>query len=192
MPARDLPGATDRCDECAHPEQLHDERIRSYGNGRCPTCSVCVAEEAAASARGATSDGRALDALAIILRAPTWWSPVYLDIIRRIAAAAGRSTEHSTPCDGCGLGGWHDGTCSSADAGDIDVHILYRVAYEDKHGEELVPHDTFTTLDAALEHFRATVAHPWSPELAGIYVTGDSDHGHGVMVAHTFDPSEQR
>ena len=46
-------GAHDRCDGCAHPERLHDERIRSVGAGRCPTCSVCVAD--AESAHAATT-----------------------------------------------------------------------------------------------------------------------------------------
>jgi ssDNA-binding Zn-finger/Zn-ribbon topoisomerase 1 len=32
------------CDDCAHPQRLHDERIRAHGNGRCPACWVCAAE----------------------------------------------------------------------------------------------------------------------------------------------------
>lgn len=33
------------CDACAHPESLHDERIRTVGDGvaPCSTCAVCVA-----------------------------------------------------------------------------------------------------------------------------------------------------
>ena len=34
-----------RCDGCAHPESLHDERIRTVGDGvaPCSTCAVCIA-----------------------------------------------------------------------------------------------------------------------------------------------------
>ena len=41
-------GDRDACEVCEHPERWHDERIRSFGNGRCSTCVVCVADAEAA------------------------------------------------------------------------------------------------------------------------------------------------
>ena len=128
-------------------------------------------------------DGAALDKLAVILRAPRWRSAAdCLDAIADIVTATGRSIVHETPCIGCGLGGWDDETCSSADAHDIDAPTLYRIKYEDRDGEELVPYDAFTTLDDALAHFRAVIGDPWSPKLGGIYMTQDTGDDDAVIM----------
>jgi hypothetical protein len=135
-------------------------------------------------------DATALDKLAVMLRPAEWRSAAdYLEAIAEIVTATGRSIEHETPCPGCGIGGWQDGTCASPDLDDADDDILYRLKYEDTDGDELAPHDAFTTLDAAIEHYRAIIDNPW-PLLGGIYVTRDTGDDEHVITGHTFAASE--
>ena len=62
----------------------------------------------------AKRDRTALDRIAVLLRAPEWDSGAdYLEAIHEMVTGTGRSLSHETPCRGCGLGGWHDGTCSA-------------------------------------------------------------------------------
>ncbi len=132
-----------------------------------------------------TRDRFALDHIACILRAPEWEGADYLEAIAAIVTAAGRSIGHQDPCPGCGLGGWFGEGCS-AGGDDMDAPIRARVKYENAEGEELAPHDAFTSVDEAMRHYRAVINDPWSPELGGVYVTSLADDDENVIAAHSF------
>lgn len=141
--------------------------------------------DCACAAHTAKRDHTALDRIAVLLRAPEWDSAAdYVEAIAEIVSDTGRSLSHDIRCRGCGLGGWHDGTCSILGMVDDGV-IRYCVKYENHDGDELVSHDAFTTLDDAMAHYRSVIAHPWTEELGGVYVTCVTDDEH-VIDTHAF------
>jgi hypothetical protein len=131
-------------------------------------------------------DKLALDHIATILRAPERPGAEVLDVIASVVRRTGRSLDHPASCSGCGVGGWYGDGCSAVDDDiDIDAPIRYAVKYEDADGEELCPHDAFTSANDAMACYRALVDDP-RPDLGGVYVTRLGDNDEHVIVAHTF------
>ena len=137
-----------------------------------------------------TPDKYALDHIASILRAPEWQRADYLEAIALIVTGTGRTIDHQEPCTGCGLGGWHGRECSVEV--DEDGPIRARVKYEDAEGEELAPHDAFTSLDEAMRHYRTVIDNPWSPELGAVCVTSLTDDDVDVIATHRFAMTRRR
>jgi hypothetical protein len=135
--------------------------------------------------KDAWRDRFALDHIATILRAPEWRDADFLDVIASVVRGTGRSLEHPSPCPGYGLGGWYGDGCSAVDDDDIDPPIRYAVKYEDADGEELCPHDAFSSANDAMAHYRELIDDP-GPDLGGVYVTRLGDDDEHVIVGHTF------